>query len=110
MDTPGLREFALWNVDSGIGETFADIEELARECRFGDCRHEGEPGCEVRAAVESGTLDEARVESRKKIEREQEFQRRKSDPEAMQEYKTKVSQMMKGVREKYKQRARDGKQ
>ena len=110
MDTPGLREFALWNVDSGIGETFADIEELARECRFGDCRHEGEPGCAVRAAVESGTLDEERVESRKKIEREQEFQRRKSDPEAMQEYKTKVSRMMKGVREKYKQRARDGKQ
>jgi ribosome biogenesis GTPase / thiamine phosphate phosphatase len=109
MDTPGLREFALWNVDAGLVETFADIEELARECRFGDCRHEGEPGCAVRAAVESGTMDEARVENRKKLEREQEFQRRKSDPEAMQEYKTKVSRMMRGVREKYKQRDRDGK-
>jgi ribosome biogenesis GTPase / thiamine phosphate phosphatase len=110
MDTPGLREFALWNVDRGITETFADIEELAQECRFSDCRHEGEPGCAVRAAVESGTIDEARVENRKKLEREQEFQRRKSDPEAMQEYKTKVSRMMRGVREKYKQREKDGKQ
>ena len=110
MDTPGLREFALWNVDSGIGETFADIEELARKCRFHDCRHEGEPGCAVRAAVESGALDEARVENRKKLEREQEFQRRKSDPEAMHEYKTKVSRMMRGVREKYKRREKDGRQ
>ena len=110
MDTPGLREFALWNVDRGIGETFADIEELARECRFGDCRHEGEPGCAVRAAVKNGALDEARVENRKKLEREQEFQRRKSDPEAMQEYKTKVSRMMRGVREQYKRRDKEGKQ
>jgi ribosome biogenesis GTPase / thiamine phosphate phosphatase len=110
MDTPGLREFALWNVDAGLVETFADIEELARECRFTDCRHEGEPGCAVRAAIESGGIDEARVENRKKLEREQEFQRRKSDPEAMHEYKTKVSRMMRGVREKYKRREKDGKQ
>jgi ribosome biogenesis GTPase len=109
MDTPGLREFALWNVDAGLVETFADIEELAHECRFTDCRHEGEPGCAVRNAVENGSLDEARVESRRKLEREQEFQRRKSDPEAMHEYKTKVSRMMRGVREKYKQREKDGK-
>jgi ribosome biogenesis GTPase len=110
MDTPGLREFALWNVDSGFSEAFADIEALARECRFGDCRHEDEPGCAIRAAIESGTIDEARVENRKKLEREQEFQRRKSDPEAMQEYKAKVSRMMRGVREKYTQREKRGKQ
>ena len=110
MDTPGLREFAPWKVDAGITETFADIEELARDCRFGDCRHETEPGCAVRAATQSGALDEARVESRKKLEREQEFQRRKTDPEAMHEYKTKVSRMMRGVREQYKKRDRDGKQ
>jgi ribosome biogenesis GTPase len=110
MDTPGLREFGLWNVDAGISETFADIEELARECRFGDCKHEGEPGCAVRSAIESGAVDEARVENRKKLEREQEFQRRKSDPEAMHEYKTKVSRMMRGVREQYKRREKDGKQ
>jgi ribosome biogenesis GTPase len=110
MDTPGLREFALWNVDAGLVETFADIEELARKCRFGDCLHGNEPGCAVRAAVESGAIDGARVESRKKLEREQEFQQRKSDPEARHEYKTKVSRMMRGVREKYKQRERDGKQ
>jgi ribosome biogenesis GTPase len=109
MDTPGLREFALWNVDAGLSEAFADIEALARECHFSDCRHEGEPGCAVRAALERGTLDEARVENRRKLEREQEFQRRKSDPEAMHEYRTKLSRMMRGVRQKYKQRGRDGK-
>jgi len=109
MDTPGLREFALWNVDAGIRETFADIDELARECRFGNCRHEGEPGCAVSAAIEAGTLDGVRVENRKKIEREQEFQRRKMDPEAAHEYKARVSRLMRGVREKYKQRERDGK-
>lgn len=109
MDTPGLREFALWDVDSGITETFADIEDLARKCRFSDCRHENEPGCAVRAATEAGTLDAARVENRKKIEREQEFQRRKSNPEAMHDYKTNVSRMMRGVREKYRSREKDGK-
>ncbi len=56
------------------------------------------------------TREEARVDNRRMLEREQEFQRRKSDPEAMQEYKTKVSRMMRGVREKYKQREREGKQ
>jgi ribosome biogenesis GTPase len=110
MDTPGLREFALWNVDAGLVETFADIEELARECRFSDCRHENEPGCAVRAAMAAGAIDTERVENRKKLEREQEFQRRKSDPEAMHEYKTKVSRMMRGVREKYRSREKDGKQ
>jgi ribosome biogenesis GTPase len=110
MDTPGLREFALWNVDSGLSETFADIEELARGCQFRDCRHEEEPGCAVRSAIESGALDGARVENRKKLEREQEFQKRKIDPEAMHEYKAKISRMMKGVREQYKRRNREGKQ
>jgi ribosome biogenesis GTPase / thiamine phosphate phosphatase len=110
MDTPGLREFAPWNIDSGIAATFADIEELARQCRFRDCRHEGEPGCAVRAAIESGALDKARVENRKKLEREQEFQRRKIDPEAAHDYKTKVSRMMRGVREQYKRREKEGKQ
>jgi ribosome biogenesis GTPase len=110
MDTPGLREFALWNVDAGITEAFADIEELARECRFRDCRHEGEPGCAVRAATDSGALDAARVEGRKKLEREQEFQRRKSNPEAMNKYKTNISRMMRGVRAQYKKREKEGKQ
>jgi len=108
IDTPGLREIALWDAESGIEQAFADIEDVARNCRFRDCRHESEPGCAVRAALEAGVLDQGRVENRKKLEREQGFQRRKSDPEAMHEYKATLSRLLRGAREKYQQRERDG--
>src|SRR5712691_3347238 len=55
MDTPGLREMQLWDAEQGVAQTFADIDALATQCRFGDCRHEGEPGCAVLAAVNEGT-------------------------------------------------------
>ncbi len=108
IDTPGLREIALWAVEAGIDQAFADVEEFARGCRFRDCLHENEPGCAVRAAIAAGNLDAARVENRKKLEREQEFQRRKSEPEAMLEYKSKVTRLHRGARQKYEQRERDG--
>jgi ribosome biogenesis GTPase len=108
IDTPGLREIALWDAESGIEEAFADVGNLARHCRFRDCRHESEPGCAVRAALEAGVLDEARVENRKKLEREQEFQRRKGDPEAMHEYKARITRLFRGVRQQNRQRERDG--
>lgn len=44
LDTPGLREVQLWEASDGVERSFQDIEELARGCRFGDCRHESEPG------------------------------------------------------------------
>ncbi len=53
MDMPGVRGLGLWEADAGIGAAFADIEEAAERCRFRDCSHEDEPGCAVRAAVES---------------------------------------------------------
>ncbi len=67
MDTPGMRELALWDADEGVRATFADIEQVAAHCRFGDCAHENEPGCAIREAVESGALDADRVESWKKL-------------------------------------------
>jgi ribosome biogenesis GTPase / thiamine phosphate phosphatase len=108
IDTPGLREIALWDAESGIDAAFADVENLARNCGFRDCRHESEPGCAVRAALEAGVLEEARVENRKKLEREQEFQRRKVDPEAMHEYKTKITRMFRGMRQQNRLRDRNG--
>ena len=60
MDTPGVREFALWPEGDGLNQVFADIEELAEECRFSDCAHATEPGCRVRQEIESGTLSERR--------------------------------------------------
>ena len=60
IDTPGMREFGVWDAETGVAEAFEDIEVLAASCRFSDCRHEREPGCAVRAALESGALDAGR--------------------------------------------------
>src|SRR5262249_3844147 len=71
IDTPGLRELQLWDVGSaGLDATFADVEELAADCRFGDCSHVHEPGCAVLAAVESGELPHERLHSWRKLQRE----------------------------------------
>jgi ribosome biogenesis GTPase / thiamine phosphate phosphatase len=70
LDTPGMRELQLWESADGLGETFADVEELAANCRFNDCAHRSEPGCAVQAALESGTLELGRWTSYKKLQRE----------------------------------------
>jgi ribosome biogenesis GTPase / thiamine phosphate phosphatase len=71
IDTPGLRELQLWDVGSaGLDATFADVEELAADCRFGDCTHVHEPGCAVLAAVETGELPHERLRSWHKLQRE----------------------------------------
>ena len=80
LDTPGMREFALWDADEGLDETFDDIAELAQRCRFRDCSHETEPGCAVRAAVEEGRLPRERLESYRKLERELAHLERRRDP------------------------------
>ncbi|HPW18574.1 MAG TPA: ribosome small subunit-dependent GTPase A [Candidatus Aminicenantes bacterium] len=70
IDTPGMRELGLWADDDGLDRTFDEIERLAARCRFPDCGHEGEPGCAVREAVESGALDAGRWRSYLKLRRE----------------------------------------
>jgi ribosome biogenesis GTPase / thiamine phosphate phosphatase len=70
LDTPGMRELQLWADESALDETFADVAELARQCRFTDCAHGSEPGCAVRAALAAGTLPRIRWESYTKLQRE----------------------------------------
>jgi ribosome biogenesis GTPase / thiamine phosphate phosphatase len=70
LDTPGMRELQLWADESALEETFADVTELARECRFSDCAHRQEPGCAVRAALGNGSLPQIRWESYSKLQRE----------------------------------------
>ena len=70
VDTPGLREIQLWGTEEGLDIAFDDVARLARGCRFRDCRHRGEPGCAVLAAVEAGELDEERLASHRKLEAE----------------------------------------
>ncbi|WP_020133527.1 ribosome small subunit-dependent GTPase A [Streptomyces sp. 351MFTsu5.1] len=70
IDTPGLRGVGLWDAETGVGQVFSEIEELAEQCRFHDCAHEAEPGCAVLAALDSGELAERRLESYRKLIRE----------------------------------------
>lgn len=72
LDTPGLRTLSVGQVGGGLERTFPDVEELAGSCRFGDCRHDGEPGCAVLAAVDAGTLDHDRLEGWRRIRAESE--------------------------------------
>jgi ribosome biogenesis GTPase len=69
IDTPGLRELALVDGD-GLDGAFGDVEAIGAGCRFRDCAHRTEPGCAVRAALADGTLDGARYDAFRKLERE----------------------------------------
>ncbi|MGW5782299.1 ribosome small subunit-dependent GTPase A [Streptomyces sp. NPDC003863] len=70
IDTPGLRGVGLWDAEAGVGQVFSEIEDLAGDCRFHDCAHESEPGCAVTAAIEDGSLPVRRLESYRKLIRE----------------------------------------
>jgi ribosome biogenesis GTPase len=104
IDTPGLRELQLWNAAEGLTQTFADVDELAAQCRFTDCQHQKEPGCAVQAALASGILDGDRLESWRKLQREQEFLLRKVDPESSATQKKRIKILMRQVKENYRNR------
>ncbi len=72
VDTPGLRELALWDGANGIAATYDEVSALAPACRFRDCRHEAEPGCAVREAADAGGLDSGRLAAWEKLRREEE--------------------------------------
>jgi ribosome biogenesis GTPase len=79
IDTPGLRELQLWDASAAVPDVFADIAALSERCRFRDCRHDREPGCEVRRAVEAGELPAARLENFLKLAREREALEKRRD-------------------------------
>jgi ribosome biogenesis GTPase len=70
---PGMRELGMLGAQEGIGETFADINALAQGCRYADCSHAGEPGCEVRAAIERHELSEEHLRNFLKLQKEADF-------------------------------------
>jgi len=82
IDTPGLRELQLWDEEEGLQKTFDEIETLARDCRYRDCRHHGEPGCAVVEAVNAGDLSAERLSSLHKLQRELARLDRREDPRA----------------------------
>ena len=86
LDTPGMRELRVLDLDAGLGQTFPEIQELAATCRFRDCTHESEPGCAVLAAEEEGRLSPERLASYRKLQAEAAYERRRADPRAQAEH------------------------
>jgi len=87
VDTPGIRALEVLGADEGVETAFDDVVDIATTCRFNDCRHQGEPGCAVRAALADGRLTEERLASHRKLERELARAARETDPRARAEHR-----------------------
>ena len=98
LDTPGLRGVGLYEVDEGLDQTFAEIIELAGNCRFSDCAHDAEPGCAVLAAVEDGRLTRRRLDSYHRLQRENTYAASRTDARLRAELKRPVKQISRQIR------------
>ncbi len=98
IDTPGMREFQLWDSGQGLTQAFEDIQALAEDCRFRDCAHHGEPGCAVEAAISEARLEPERLENHRKLQAELRFLECKVDPQAAHEQKRRWKQIHRAMR------------
>ena len=98
IDTPGMWELQLWDVGEAVKETFDEIEALASECRFSDCRHRDEPRCAVKAAVEAGTIGADRLQSYHKLQEELDVLARRQDARALIDEKRRSKVMHKALK------------
>jgi ribosome biogenesis GTPase / thiamine phosphate phosphatase len=105
IDTPGLRLPRVWEQAGGLETAFADVVTLARRCRFADCRHAGEPGCAVAAAVEDGRLPADRYAGLVKLERERERIEARRDARARAEAGRKARVSQKALRQRLAEKA-----
>lgn len=96
IDTPGMRELQLWDQGDSLSASFSDIEELSENCRFRDCTHKKEPHCAIRTAIDEGTLEEARLRSYFKLQKELAYIEKKANTEALLAEKRKYKQSSKG--------------
>jgi ribosome biogenesis GTPase len=80
VDTPGMRELSSWVDADGSSTGFDDVVDLAEGCRFRNCGHDGEPGCAVQEAIQSGELEQGRLDNDRKLERERRWQESLGDP------------------------------
>lgn len=103
VDTPGMREFGLVEVGAGFDSAFEDVSRLSAQCRFADCLHDAEPGCAVRAAVQVGELDVARLASYSKLLREATAMQARTDQRLAQQLKRQHKVRSKAVRSHYQQ-------
>lgn len=79
IDTPGMRELQLWGDEENLKHSFVDIDQIAQNCKFIDCKHVTEPGCAVKQALDSGEIDEKRYENYQKMLRELKHLSRRKD-------------------------------
>lgn len=108
IDTPGLRGVGLWDAEAGLAQVFAEIEELAAECRFQDCSHEAEPGCAVLAALEDGTLSHRRLASYRKLLRENAWIASRTDQRLRSEMRREWKRRSAAGREMYERKRGGG--
>jgi ribosome biogenesis GTPase / thiamine phosphate phosphatase len=104
IDTPGLREVQLWATDTAVAQTFPEVSELAIDCRFHDCQHQGEPGCAVVAGVGTGQINADRLESFHRLRREVDRLDRQSDPLLAKQYKNKIKRIMRDQEQQQRRR------
>ena len=100
MDLPGLRELQLWADPENIDDAFAEVAELAAQCKFRDCSHQTEPGCAVRDAA----LDPARLASYRKLQRELQHLELQTDIHRAREERKKWNAIEKDIRRHPKRR------
>ncbi|WP_067973140.1 ribosome small subunit-dependent GTPase A [Nocardiopsis trehalosi] len=106
IDTPGLRGVGLHAAADGLERAFADIEELARDCRFADCGHTAEPGCAVLAAIEAGDLPRRRLDSMRRLERENAWAESRTDARLRAERRGREKEITRFQRDLYRSRGR----
>ena len=99
IDNPGIREIQLWATGGALGETFSDVLAFARSCRFGDCRHQEEPGCGVLGAIKAGRLDPERLAGWRKLNRELEQLELRRDVARRRRSRRKTGKLYKSIQE-----------
>lgn len=104
IDTPGMRELGLWEGSTGIEHVFEDIAILAEACRFRDCHHQQEPGCEIQAALQDGRLSADRYASYLKLQKELAYVERQQNRQLQQVEKQRYKQIAKHIKQIGKKR------
>lgn len=100
IDTPGMRELGISNLDEGLNKSFADVEKYLNQCRFRNCTHTSEPGCAIYIAIEQGELSSVRWAAYRKLKTESIFAENKE--QYLREKKQKLKNISKLIRSQYK--------
>jgi ribosome biogenesis GTPase len=100
IDTPGIRSVGLWTDAETVAASFADVEELAEDCRFRDCAHGAEPGCAVQGAIATGELDQRRLDAWVAMRREADAAMLRADEHARRQAERRFGRMVKDVKKR----------